>query len=133
MRQINISDVRVGHSHLRTEQSSICFPQPAANLPPHVHLYECKLLQILRVHLVEVGGSKEASTLHRLLFRETPAGTAPANLPLSKLHTDQSPELCGKDNAALWAAAINIKIRLTKSAHGQTQADRIPLRIGRPE
>jgi hypothetical protein len=34
-------------------------------------------------------------------------------------------------NAAL-AGGYHLKIRLTKSAHGQFQADRIPLRIGRP-
>ena len=55
MRQANISDVRLGRTHLHTEQSAIGFPQPSAHLASHVHLYERKLLEILRVHLVEVG------------------------------------------------------------------------------
>jgi hypothetical protein len=50
-----ISDVRYGRPHLGTEQSTICFPQPTADFASHVHLYERKLLEILRVHLVEVG------------------------------------------------------------------------------
>ena len=56
MGQKNISDVGRRRPHLRDEQSTVCFPQPSANFPPHVHLDECKLLQVLRVHLVEVGG-----------------------------------------------------------------------------
>ena len=52
--QKNISDVRLGRPHLRTEQSTICLPQPPTDFASHVHLYERKLLELLCVHLVEV-------------------------------------------------------------------------------
>jgi hypothetical protein len=48
--------VRLRHTHLGAKQSIIRFPEPPANFPAHVHLDQRKLLEILRVDLVEVGG-----------------------------------------------------------------------------
>ena len=52
----NMSSVSLGRPHLRAEQSTIRFPKPSADFPSHVHLYQRKLLKILCVDLVEVGG-----------------------------------------------------------------------------
>jgi hypothetical protein len=54
--QADVSDVHLELPHTGSEQPIIRFPQPAADFPAHVHLDERKLLKVLRVHPVEVGG-----------------------------------------------------------------------------
>ena len=46
----------LGRSHPGAQQPIIQLSDPSANLPAHVHLYQRELLEILRIHLVEVGG-----------------------------------------------------------------------------
>ena len=52
----NLSDVRLGRPHPDAKKPIVCFPEASADFPAHVHLYQRKLLKILRIHLVEVGG-----------------------------------------------------------------------------
>lgn len=52
----NLSDPRLRQPHLGAEQAIVRLPKPSANFPAHVHLYQRKLLRILTIHLVEVGG-----------------------------------------------------------------------------
>ncbi len=52
----NLSEICFGRFHFRAEKPSIRFAKPPADFPSHVHLYERKLLKILCVDFVEVGG-----------------------------------------------------------------------------
>ena len=51
-----MSDVRLWRPHLCAEQSTMGFAKPSADFASHVHLYDRKLLEIVRVHSVEVRG-----------------------------------------------------------------------------
>ena len=41
-------------AHPGAEQPIVRYPEPSADFPAHVHLYQRKLLKISRVHLVKV-------------------------------------------------------------------------------
>ena len=57
-------------------------------------------------------------------------GLLPRVFSVSKLPTDQLPELIVKAKAALWAAGDRVNIRLTKSAHGQSKPIEFPFASG---
>jgi hypothetical protein len=53
--QENMLDVRDGRPHSCAKETIIGIPEPSAHFPPHVHLDQRELLEILRVDSVEIG------------------------------------------------------------------------------